>query len=155
MTDFSEEVAGFPTAALVMRWRSDTQAWSQMAEIVRLHLQSASLHPFSFFFFFTISSHRSRHPLRHPRASLGGYFPSRMCWVTTGSTSSQQSGLKFNESPDAYFIVQCPLSILLYPSGCMSLPSPPLAAGDLPLCIRSVPAWHLIALITWQWVTCK
>lgn len=95
---------------------------------------------FFFFFFFTSSSHRSRHPLRHLRASLGGYFHSRMCWVTTGSTSSQQSGLKFNESPDAYFIVQCPLSILPYPSGSVSLLSPLIAAGDLLLCIRPSPS---------------
>lgn len=82
-------------------------------------------------FFLTISSPCSC-TRRRPRTSLGGYFHSRKCWVTTGSTSSQQSGLKFNASPDAYFIVLCPLSITLYPSGCLSLiASPPLSAGNL------------------------
>lgn len=41
-------------------------------------------------------------------------------WVTTGSISSQQSGLKFHKSPDAYFIVPWSLSIMLYLSCCPS-----------------------------------
>lgn len=60
-----------------------------------------------------------------PRSSLGGYFHSRKCWVTPGSTSSQQSGLKFHKSPDAYFIVPCPLSVTLPPSS-------PVFSGDDP-----------------------
>lgn len=69
-----------------------------------------------------------------PRTSLGGYFRSRKCWVTEGSTSSQQSGLKFNESLDAYFIVRRPPSITPYipPAACLSSPfscrHPPLVS---------------------------
>lgn len=59
-------------------------------------------------------------PSAAPRTSLGGYFHSRKCWVTEGSTSSQQSGLKFNESLDAYFIVrQASIHHAIHPSGCM------------------------------------
>lgn len=57
-----------------------------------------------------------------PRTSLGGYFRSRKCWVTEGSTSSQQSGLKFNESLDAYFIVRrASIHQAVRPPGCVSV----------------------------------
>lgn len=47
-------------------------------------------------------------------------LPPRKCWVTKGSISSQQSGLKFHKNPDAYFIVLWSPYIMLYPPGCLS-----------------------------------
>lgn len=95
---------------------------TQTDKITHLHLESVTLLPPSSQFSspFSCTLHYSRR-----------YFHSRKCWVTKGSTSSQQSGLKFNESPDAYFIVLCPLSIMLYILRAVCLSSPFLSTGDL------------------------
>lgn len=90
-------------------------------------------------------------PSAAPRTSLGGYFHSHKCWVTEGSTSSQQSGLKFNESLDAYFIVrQASIHHAIHPSGCMSVltfpPQPPPATGKRPA--RPL----LPATANWSWL---
>lgn len=106
----------------VVKRRSDTQT----DQITRLHLGWTSL---------LLSSSQFPRPAPAPSvtppASLCGYFHSPKCWVTTGSTSSQQSGLKFHEIPDAYFIVLYPLSITLHPPDCPSLLTSPLCAQPL------------------------
>lgn len=78
-------------------------------------------------------------------------FRSHKCRVTEGSTSSQQSGLKFNESLDAYFIVLRPLSITLYIPQAARQSSPFLFARDVPPVICPAPRRKLIAL-TWRQV---
>lgn len=95
---------------------------TQTDKITHRHLQRVSLLP----------------PPTTPSAESSRLLlaPPSVCWVTEGSTSSQQSGLKFNESFDAYFIVRRPPSITPYIplAARLSSPLPPprqrLASGN-------------------------
>lgn len=163
---FSEALSGC-CSRLVCPGAAKRLRHSQTDKITHLHLQQVSLLP---------PHHHLHHPPRtsiltltlpnlltfsspcsraQPSAALAppsaDIFRSHKCRVTEGSTSSQQSGLKFNESLDAYFIVLRPPSITLYIPQAARLSSPFLFARDLPPVIRPAPRPKLIALM-WRQV---